>query len=253
MKLKYLITGCGRSGTCYMSKLLSSVNVHCGHESIFDWRGIDYALAKLDGLIPIETSEVSNQVFKDGVNHVLPTWFDSQKIVAESSYMAAPYLNHKCLDDVKFIHIVRNPVRVINSFTNYLNYFQNYHPALWEGPKKYEVFIYPHCPNLYFLNMSQYERAALYYIRWNQMIEEKLKNRENLFYRIEDSVNKVFDFLEIEKPKTWYNDKKSNTFEKDVEKFTLNKLPQGEIKEELIDIGRKYGYSMGVESEYFLT
>ena len=35
-KLKLIITGTGRCGTLYLSKLLSFCNIFCGHETIFD-------------------------------------------------------------------------------------------------------------------------------------------------------------------------------------------------------------------------
>ena len=57
MNLKYIIASTGRSGTVYMARLLTSVGVPCGHESIFTWQGIEKAKKILDGQY-IELNEV---------------------------------------------------------------------------------------------------------------------------------------------------------------------------------------------------
>jgi LPS sulfotransferase NodH len=46
-KLKFLVTGSGRSGTNYMSRFLTSVGIMCGHESIFTHDGITEAIYRL--------------------------------------------------------------------------------------------------------------------------------------------------------------------------------------------------------------
>jgi hypothetical protein len=118
MDLKYLVTGCGRSGTVYMAKLLTSLGVPCGHETIFDFDGIERALERIAGSIPLKLSETSLRAKED--------WVDVNTIVADASYMAAPYLDF--FPDATIIHVVRHPVKVINSFCNYIHYFQNTEP-----------------------------------------------------------------------------------------------------------------------------
>ena len=39
-ELKIISTGTGRCGTAYMSKLLTSVGIPCGHESLFTNKGL---------------------------------------------------------------------------------------------------------------------------------------------------------------------------------------------------------------------
>jgi hypothetical protein len=251
-KIKYLVVGTGRCGTVYMARLLTSLGVTCGHECCFDWRGFDYAEAKLDGLIPMQTSDCSKNKFQDGSHFPIGKWLDESKIVAESSYMASPFLQHKLFNETKIIHVVRNPIRVINSFIKYLEYFANRHPALWYPAKKYESFIYYHCPDLYW-DMSQEERAALYVLRWNKMIQKLSEGKERIFHRVEDDPQSVIDFVDMKRPESFFCDRKINSFEKTKDQFTLDKLPPGNIKDELIEMGREYGYSMGLESNQFLT
>lgn len=250
--LKYVVVGTGRCGTVYMARLLTSLGVPCGHECCFDWRGIDYAKAKLSGAVPVHTSETSQYKFEDGVHTPIPKWLDEDAIVAESSYLASPYLRQDALKNTKVIHVVRNPVKVVNSFIRYLEYFQNRHPALWMPAKRYETFIYSHCTDLYF-DMTQEERAALYVLKWNTMIEEMTKDKDYLFHRAEDDPQPVIDFLGAERPDEMFDDKKVNTYEKRKKQFTLDQLPSGKVKDEFIAMGRRYGYSMGLESEQFLT
>jgi len=250
--LNYVVVGTGRCGTVYMARLLTSMGIPCGHECCFDWRGLDYAKAKLSGAIPIHTSECSQYQYKDGAHYPIAKWLDETKIVAESSYLASPYLQSDCFKNTKVIHVVRNPVKVVNSFIKFLEYFQNRHPALWQPAKRYETFIFSHCTDLYF-DMTQEERAALFVVRWNRMIEKLSQGKEYLFHRVEDDPQPVFDFIHVERPDSFFDDRKVNSFEKPKKQFTLDNLPSGQVKDEFIALGRKYGYSMGIESEQFLT
>lgn len=77
--LKYVVTGAGRSGTGYMSKLLTSVGIPCGHEQVFG----------LDGM-------------------------RDTPYQAGSSWLAMPWLADLAAD-VRVIHLVRHPVKAISS------------------------------------------------------------------------------------------------------------------------------------------
>lgn len=77
VKFDFLITGCGRSGTRYMSHLLNTNKITCGHEKYFN-------------------------VGK------------SQKFPSESSWLATPHLDE--IDSKKIIRIIRDPQYVIKSF-----------------------------------------------------------------------------------------------------------------------------------------
>jgi hypothetical protein len=78
---KYLITGCGRSGTSFMSQLFNNNNIKCGHEeqfSIFNYKN-------------------------KNINY------------SESSWLMTPFIND-INDDFNIIRIYRNPILVIKSF-----------------------------------------------------------------------------------------------------------------------------------------
>lgn len=76
--MRVLITGTGRCGTGWMARALTAAGAPCGHEAAFTARG-----------------------------HGDCDW------VAESSWLAAPYLDR--LDGVYVVHLVRDPLKTIAS------------------------------------------------------------------------------------------------------------------------------------------
>jgi hypothetical protein len=107
MKTGLLITGCGRSGTGFMSKIFEAVGVPSGHEVSFN---------------PIQ--------------HVWP-W-----VGVESSWLAAPFLE-QLLSSVHVVHQVRHPLAVIRSFmsygffdqlNDYVNFCYRHAPEICEWP-----------------------------------------------------------------------------------------------------------------------
>ncbi len=235
LKLKYLITGTGRCGTVFMARFLTSLGLPCGHESFFDWRGVDCAVKRLKGDLSPELSHASKMSLKDGKWVPESEWIDLQTIVAESSYMAVPFLNHECLTDVPIIHVVRDPIKVVNSFCNHIDYFRSEEPN-----NSYEKFIYSYLPELK-LKMSYFDRTALFVTQWNSIIE---KHKVAFFYRVEDPVDKLMQF--IDKSGETYSNSTINTYKKWVaEPFYLHKIESKEIRQNFIDMGRRYGYRMG--------
>lgn len=242
--LKYLVTGTGRCGTVYMARFLTSLNIPCGHESIFDSSGIEVAVDRLLGKKPISLSEISQ------FNCNAPNWINPEDIVAESSYMAAPFLNHECLKNTFIIHVVRHPVRVVNSFCNYHGYFMGRKPGESTRCNLWERFIYKHIPELQ-EELTQYDRACLYYVYWNSMIENQLLNRGYFFHRIEDDTSKLFEILEMEPVGDAFDNKTINTLKKPATKsFRINSIENKDIKDLFVNMGERYGYNMS--SEYLL-
>lgn len=239
--LKYLITGTGRSGTVYLARVLTSLGIPCGHESIFDHHGVDGAIERLSGKKEISLSIASSIALKDKEFHPIEAWVDTSSLLADSSYMAAPFLKHPILSETKIIHAVRDPLKVVNSFCNYLGYFRNSHPSVIYG-HEFERFMYNFVPELSG-KMTYYERGCLYVILWNQMITNHLKDRKYKFWRVEDSLEYIFDYLEVSPSEPAYQDRTANTFKKNDLNFSLNQLPKGSIKSEFIRLMASYGYT----------
>lgn len=240
MKLSYLVTGTGRSGTVYMARLLTSVGIQCGHEAIFDWQGIRGAERRLSGEQQIEASYASRTRWDNGKWVPLEKWLDTEEIQAESSYLAAPFLKEKLLEGVPVIHVVRDPIKVINSFCNYIGYFSSH-----VGTNSYEQFVYRTIPELQ-NPMPAYDRACMFWVKWNRMVED---SSPDLFYRVEDDPSAVLEFLG--KSGAHFDEKDINSYKKsNSERFCLDKIQDSRIKSEFIDTGRRYGYKM--KSEYLL-
>lgn len=230
IKLRYLITGTGRCGTVFMARFLSSVGIPCGHESVFDYKGLEEAKLRLNGNIELKQSNVSESSFINGKWEQEDKWVDLNSIIAESSYMAAPFLDDDCFHDAKIIHVVRNPIKVVNSFCNYIDYFQNEEPD-----NEYEKFIYNQFPELK-KKMASYDRCSLFYILWNDLIDGK----SDFFHRIEDDKKELLNFFD--KNCGYFNNTIINSFKKPSNRFSFSKLESVEIKQRLKDKSELYGY-----------
>ncbi len=186
-QLRYIVVGTGRCGTVFIAKLLSSIGIPCTHEAIFLYDGMDAALRRLNNQEPLEISEVAKLASQYDEDKGIG-WFkspnDAANIMAESSYMAAPFLDHPCFENVGIIHVVREPMKVINSFVEGFGYFSE-EPALEH--RKYHEFIYNFLPELRDKSLTPIDRAALYWCNWNQMIERLAKGRKYVCIQVEET------------------------------------------------------------------
>lgn len=202
-EFKCMVVGTGRCGTVNLAKVLSSAGLNCGHESIWKYDGLEPALDRINGKKPLEISLIAKLAsYSDEENNI--SWFPKgEDIVLEgdSSYMAAPFLNHSCFDNVIIIHVVREPIKVINSFLGFGYFAEDIFKN--EHHRRYLDFMYTHVPELR-ESMPAIDRAALYYIKWNKMIEERAKAR--IFHRIGSSPLKIINKLGL-KNATYKNDK----------------------------------------------
>jgi hypothetical protein len=219
-----------------MARLLTSVGVPCFHESLFGCKGWEVAKARLLGLAPLDPSYASRAKWDNGVWSADEDWLPS-KAEAEASYMAAPFLHKHELSGIPVIHVVRDPIRVINSFVNHINYFEAEFAT-----NRFEEFIYCHLPELK-VSMSQYDRACLFWVRWNEMVERAIPA---YVHRVEDDAGSLLQFLGKTGPH--YSNTTVNSFKKPcIEEFTMDKIESAEIAELFLRKGRQYGYRMGLE------
>lgn len=241
MKLEYLITGTGRCGTVYLARCLTQWGIPCGHEAIFTYEGLRGALRRLKGEVPISLSVASKMDWTpDNVTHH-DDYVDVRALKAESSYMAAIDLDAEVLENTKIVHVVRHPVKVIHSFVNHIDYFKdNDNPFALV----YEQFIYRNVPELK-EKMPAYDKAALFYILWNELIEPY----SNFFYRVEDDISDLQSFLNVSGQP--FEKKNVNTFKKPVDSyFDIMDVESEEIRDRLVVKGEQYGYDM--TSKYLL-
>ncbi len=233
--LKYLVTGTGRCGTLFMSNLLTSAGFPCTHEAIFTPDGLEWANKVMAGEEPIVNSKISR-------GDCLSDAKAKEEIVAESSFMAAPFVQQINAD---IIHVVRNPMKVVGSMIgDVFKNFSNPHPTHFEEIPDhitYEKFIYDHLPELS-EEMSQIDRGCLFYLLWNRMIEESGKVK--FFHRIEDDTTKLREFIGY-KEAEWYSNKKCNSFSSS-KKLRIQDIKSPRIRDEMADIMKRYGYSLKI-------
>lgn len=235
LKIKYLVTGTGRCGSVFLSRLLTSLGIMCGHEAIFDFQGLDTARLRLAHKATIETSHCSSVNVL--TNKPIENWHVAEATIAESSYLAAPFLRIPELKDTKIIHLVRDPFKVIESQVFDYHFFSSTDPVM----QKYLNFIYKHIPEIK-LEQTEIDKSVKFYIEWNKLIEETAIPENYIRIRIEDQPSiELFNFLNIE-PKECFNNKKINSWKKSTQKFDLNDITNKNLIFELIDLKIKYGY-----------
>jgi len=233
-KLTYIITGTGRCGTVFMARLLTGLGIQCGHEAVFGLGNLADAEKKLRGEAPIVNSEISNN---DGEG-----WTLDDRLAADSSYLAAPFLNSYLLQDTPVIHTIRFPLHVINSFVFGFRYFTHAAPESlqsWFCPgNAWQLFIYDHLPILR-SDLTVFERAAMYYVKWNEMIEGQCQHRPYFRHRIEDGPAVVADYLGLKGD--LYRNNLANV---KVSTKPYDFVPEGEAKQLLRAMAARYGYEL---------
>lgn len=218
-RLKFIIVGTGRCGTVYVAKLLTAVGIPCSHERIFTNKGI------------VDKKKDSDVASWSGLKAPI-------KVVAEASYMAVPYLDHPYLTHSQIIHLVRDPIKVIQSFGNKLQYFRH-------KPNPWESFIYTHLPELKEIK-DPITRCSAYYVLWNLKIEKKDCTR----IRLECDIENLLDHLHIPKShrrypeianrfESWTNTKPKLTPE---DLITEEKIYNCSFGEAVRDMRKRYGY-----------
>ncbi len=222
-KLWFVVVGTGRCGTVYFAKLLSEVGLPCGHERLFGPAGLQGALN-----FNAHNSDVAAHSGLHTYNYY----------VAESSYMAVPYLDHKILQSATVIHAVRNPIKVILSFHNKLQYWHSSQLNKWES------FIASHLPDIHNAG-SPLDKCCYYVTRWNRLIEMSALDRKYHRVRLEDGTENLLKFLggkKIELPP-------SNTFEEWTQRKPSLRVPAeekdilgGRFGKEVLKLMEDYGY-----------
>jgi hypothetical protein len=130
---------------------------------------------------------------------------------------------------------------VINSFLYGLGYFKNFDTYKPEDESlKYHRFIYNHIPVI--LNFDNpIDRAAVFYIEWNKMIERNSKNRRYIRFKISKDLKSIFKFLNIDYTEKYYNNNKANHIGGLKNKiFKFDQIPSVYVRRELELIFERY-------------
>lgn len=243
INFKYFICGTGRCGTVYFSRLLTSLGEPCSHEGIFTPAGAEEAKKRIINPKLIVNSQCSRA----------GNWLKTKQVVAEASYMAAPFLSSDLFEKTKILHVVRDPIKVISSFVEDLRYF--FKNSVHNPPNPYMKFIYKWAPELVEPDLDAYTRGALYYVRWNQMIEMNCFGKVDNYqlHRLEDPIDSALKYLCLQPTDKMYNSRTANSRRKGIApKFSI-KMVRDDIRKELTDMMERYGYKTQSKSKIFFV
>jgi len=236
-RLAVLATSTARSGSVYMARLLTSLGLTCGHEAVFGCRGLAYAVHVLRtgelGTSFVSTYDVLG-------NQVQPPWFDRNALSAESSHMAAPFIDAPCLDGAAVVHVVRNPLAVVSSLVHDMRFFCD-ETGYFEEFRK---FVCSHMPDVMHLP-TEIERACMYWIQWNEMIARKAAGKPYLVFKVESKLSdELLEFLKIpaSMKNVAYSNDKTNSWKLRQDDLALADIPEGEVKDRLIILAERLGY-----------
>lgn len=131
--MKFLITGCGRSGTGYVSALLNALSILTAHERVF---------------LPYERRP----------------WGD---YAGDVSWFGVPFLHEVVTEEVTIVHLVREPIACGRSYAG-LRFFHGDREAMEHAHYSGAVWRYDTGP---FDWPDPHDRFAAFWLRWNLAVE----------------------------------------------------------------------------------
>ena len=209
-RFKVVVTGTGRSATGFAAAWLTSAGMPCGHETFFNFAG-----------------------WENAVNLMRR----QPELMAESSWMAAPFLNEPQLAEALLIHQVRHPRKVAESCMR--------HPPGTTPP--YLDFLEAHCPEV-----AKYEddlnKAVARWVYWNQRIGDACQGRDSYFWRVEDGEAGLLAWLQDRGAvgnvvtDRLYADKQHNAHRHDEQAEARLEDIAVELQAPLLEMMERYGY-----------
>lgn len=231
MRLRFLATGTGRSGTVFMAKVLTHLGLPCGHESFFTTDDAAVVQARCQGQVEPVLSHRSQAASTQ-------QWVDVRSLVADASYMAVPYLS--LVPDVPVIHVVRHPLLVISSFVKDLGYFRR-DPTNPYNSEGHEDWIYQHTPDLEYWT-DPVDAAAAHYLTWNETIEAVAGSRPYVRVRTGERLpDAFFQMLDTPRPAAVYSRRVNSLRRKRRIDHKLSDL-HPELQAAVIDLCGRYGF-----------
>ena len=227
----FIVTGCSRSGTGYISELLSAIGFECGHERIFNIHRV------------LDLEKLSDN------------FVDFPKKHGDSSHLAVPFLKDLPNGTV-VLHQVRHPVPVIRSHMG-IRYFANpYQPSMYlaDNHPDFLKFIARHCPDV-FEDGDELKRCMRYWVLWNRLAQraEQIDGLRYLRYKVESIsrplIRQIFTLLGSECNNDIIDNalssvsRSTNTRLRDFS-VSWETIPEGNTKETVKQLAIEYGYSL---------
>ena len=228
-KSKFIVTGCSRSGTTYMSALLSELGLACGHERVFN------IFPVMELKPPFDFATLFGD--KDG----------------DSSFLAAPYVNELPAGSV-VLHQIRHPVHVIRSHMGIRYFAPDYQPSIYlaDNHPDFLDVIRRHCPQI-FVDADELRRTMRYWILWNKMVQEASTalHVRYLRYRVEELdlplLLRILELLRVDVPEETVTQalamvsQSTNARLRD-DAVSWEALPDGRLKSAIAQLAASYGY-----------
>jgi len=212
-RLKIIVTGTGRCGTKFASKLLTSAGLTCGHERFFDYHGLEWAREQLAHF-----------------------WYGTY---GESSWCAVPFLDDETLRDAFLVHLIRHPQDYIGSLLK-----------IWPPDRAhtvYTAYAQNQAPELKEWDDERVTWAALKWVRFNQMVDAARQGRESVQFQIErEPADLIYSLVAhgiIESPTDeLFDNRKANTqIQGPPFPFELSDIAPS-VRDEMLELASSYGY-----------
>ena len=224
----FLITGCGRSGTRFISDLLTLNGVPTGWEATLNpiacpcHKAIDY-----------------------------PFLLRRLRLWGDANWLAVPYLR-RIPTTVKIFHQVRHPLLVVRSFLGLRFFGDDYLFPQWRGDARHTILPRAHLPGLSNVT-SAILRCLNYWVGWNLLLTDIVQERgfPYMRYQFEDLLNRESRQLEVlylaitgtklPDDLTWPENAHA-FFKKGDPQISWADIPDGCLKDAAVCLAKNYGY-----------
>lgn len=218
--IRFVVTGCQRSGTLYTAVVMRELGISCGHEFFFR-PGAECDL----GPPPPR---------------------------GDASWCAAPYL-HRLPPGTLVFHQVRHPLSVIRSSLARTTIFNRRARGV---TRRFKAFMEGHCPDA--ATGDRVSRCLSYWVSWNRMIESKSVRAglPYMRYRIEEmgseTVREMLSALSENPPADLLDDVLRSVPKDTNQKRVRHRpsldiawadVPDGELKQRAEMMALLYGYT----------
>ncbi len=207
----FVITGTGRSGTRYMSVLLTQMGIRTGHQSVFHANCLS--------------------------DEFTPEWGHYK---GDSSGLAAPHLLSLPPDDTLIIHLTRHPSKVMHSL------IEQRHLPGQDSNESIRVYD-KYCPGAISIK-NVYRRAAYFWVQWNKIVEQTNEMPYFIHHRIEDHPMPIvrhianhIDWDHILRPEVVLDVPKDIGTAGRKGKISLNTI-KGPVGRDIREMAERYGY-----------
>ncbi len=208
----FVVTGCARSGLGFTSRILKALGAPCGHEDVFN-----------------------TPAFEGG-----PTLFWPPNLAGDASWLAAPVLG-KLPERTIVLHQVRNPLSTIHGL---------HASGFFERATSHRAFVQDFLPETKL--GGSLVRCMRFWLEWNRMVEA-VGDYDDLIYRRcqaeEFQAERVCEAAavlglvrDLSTVKRVMQGIPGLGRAADQHGMTWDKLPSGQLRDDLIDAAERYGY-----------